>query len=76
MSDGTSTATVMVKDLQVGGNTSYPRALVERSGLLYFLAVDTTASQNGLWRTSGTAASTAFIAAIPDSSPYPTTLIT
>ncbi len=40
-SDGTTTGTVMVKDIRLGSNSSSPRYLTNINGTLYFSAGDT-----------------------------------
>lgn len=67
-SDGTSSGTVLVKDLFPGDSTGYPYGinssnpgkLVNLGGTLYFSAADSL-SGYGLWRSDGTAAGTQLI---------------
>lgn len=51
--DGTTAGTVMVRDIFVGHQTSYPRSMVNVNGTLFFAATDGT-RRNLLWKTDGT----------------------
>lgn len=55
-SNGTTTETVMVKDIRPGGESSQPADLRNENGMLYFTADD--GSGRKLWKTDGTAAGT------------------
>jgi ELWxxDGT repeat protein len=59
-SDGTSSGTVMVKDIRSGSSSSSPVALVRVGTTLYFVANDGT---NGveLWKSDGTASGTVMV---------------
>lgn len=59
-SDGTASGTVMVKDIMLNSNGSYPHKLHVMNNVLYFIADD---GVNGpeLWRSDGTAAGTNLI---------------
>ncbi len=63
-SDGTSSGTVLVKDLAPGGTGSSPRYLVEVNGNLFFAAND-GATNTGLWKSDGTATGTVRLATFP-----------
>jgi ELWxxDGT repeat protein len=53
-SDGTPAGTTIVKDLAPGAAGSYPHALIEVDGVLYFWA-------EGLWKSDGTGAGTKLV---------------
>jgi ELWxxDGT repeat protein len=56
-SDGTDAGTVMVKDINVGGGSSYPSSLTSANGVLFFL-VDNGNHVKELWTSDGTAVGT------------------
>src|SRR5262249_57937372 len=60
LSDGTSTGTVLVKDINSGGTTSGPAYLTDVNGTLYFSANDGTHGTE-LWKSNGTAAGTVMV---------------
>jgi len=69
-SDGTSSGTVMVKDIG-SDNNSAPQELIEMSGSLYFWFTDSSNDANsGLWKSNGTATGTFLVKAF--SSDYAT----
>ncbi len=59
-SDGTSTGTVLVKDIRTGTQPSSPANLVNVNGTLYFRATDGVSGQE-LWKSDGTAAGTVMV---------------
>jgi ELWxxDGT repeat protein len=59
-SDGTSTGTVMVRDIRSGTLTSYPHWLNNVNGTLFFVAND-GAHGYELWKSNGTATSTVLV---------------
>jgi ELWxxDGT repeat protein len=71
--DGTAAGTQMVKDINPGSGSSYPRYLTNLNGTLLFSANDGTHGDE-LWRSDGTAAGTVMVKDInPGSSgSYPT----
>src|SRR5262249_62113658 len=71
-SDGTSSGTVLVKDINPGSASSTPSSLTNVFGALYFVADDGSTGSE-LWRSDGTSAGTVRLADInpglPSSSP-------
>ena len=66
-SNGTSSGTVMVKDINsgsLGQATSNPNHLTEMGGTLYFSAMDTSNNGHQLWKSDGTASGTVMVTAI------------
>jgi ELWxxDGT repeat protein len=63
-SDGTAAGTVMVKDINVGFSSSFPRALASINGALFFRAQSSFAAGDQPWTSDGTAAGTQQWAAI------------
>ena len=60
-SDGTAAGTVLVKDINPDGRSSYPeRARPTSNGTLFFTADDGTHRQE-LWKSDGTAAGTVLV---------------
>ena len=62
-SDGTSAGTVLLKDINPGGNSSYPANFVNVAGTLYFTASDGQKATE-LWRSDGTSAGTVTVASL------------
>ena len=66
-SNGTSSGTVMVKDINSGSGSqasSNPNYLTEMGNTLYFSAMDTTNNGHQLWKSDGTASGTVMVTAI------------
>jgi ELWxxDGT repeat protein len=59
-SDGTSTGTRLVRNINPGGNSSYPRYLTNVSGTLFFSADDGTKGHE-LWKSDGTPGGTVLV---------------
>ena len=59
LSDGTGASTVLVKDINPGSASSYPRNLTNLNGTLLFAATDGTTAR--LQRSNGTAAGTVLV---------------
>jgi ELWxxDGT repeat protein len=59
VSDGTVSGTKMVKDINLGMNSSYPRNLIDVDGTLFFFASDDLGSR--LWKSDGTEAGTELV---------------
>jgi ELWxxDGT repeat protein len=59
-SDGTTTGTVLIKDIRSGASGSFPRELVNVGGTLYFMANN---GMNGveIWKSNGSAAGTVLV---------------
>jgi ELWxxDGT repeat protein len=57
--DGTSTGTILVRDLDPTTSSSYPQSLVDINGTLYFTAGSLGAI--GLWKSGGTEATTELV---------------
>ena len=57
-SDGTLAGTTLVKDIRPGAGDSYPFALTDVAGTLFFAADDGTTSGYELWKSNGTDAGT------------------
>jgi ELWxxDGT repeat protein len=70
-SDGTTSGTVMVKDINTGSGNSSPRYLAIINNICYFVA--TQSSQSQLCKSDGTLAETTTITISP-SDPYPSEL--
>jgi ELWxxDGT repeat protein len=66
-SDGTSSGTIMIKDIYPGVNSSFPKAFINFKGKLYFGATDNV---NGieLWKSDGTEAGTVLLKDINEGS--------
>src|SRR5690606_9583142 len=62
-SDGTEAGTVMVKDINPGGQGSAPAGVYAAGNVLYFSADDGVHGQE-LWRSAGTAATTILLSDI------------
>lgn len=58
--DGTSAGTVMVKDINMDGASSYPAGFTELNGAVYFQATDGVTGVE-LWKTDGTAEGTVLV---------------
>jgi ELWxxDGT repeat protein len=58
--DGTTAGTSMLRDINPGAAASFPRSLTIFNGAVYFAAqdMDSSASEESLWRTDGTSAGT------------------
>ena len=63
-SNGTSSGTVMVKDIYSQQAYSNPNYLTEMGGTLYFSAMDTTNNGHQLWKSDGTESGTVMVTAI------------
>ncbi len=59
-SNGTAGDTVLVKDINPGGDFSFPMYLTNVNGTMYFRAMDDTHGQE-LWKSDGTAAGTTLV---------------
>ena len=59
-SDGTSSGTVMVKDINSGSSSSFPYDLTAVGNTLYFQANDGTNGEE-LWKSDGTASGTVMV---------------
>jgi ELWxxDGT repeat protein len=59
--DGTAPGTVVVKDINPGGTSTYPSNLTNVNGTLFFNAQDSTGAWK-LWQSDGTAAGTVPVA--------------
>jgi len=59
-SDGTSSGTSVVKDIDIGLGSSSPQAFFEYRGFMFFFA-ETTLTGMALWRSDGTSAGTKLI---------------
>jgi ELWxxDGT repeat protein len=59
-SDGTTSGTVMVKDINSGSGSSYPNYLTAVGNTLYFKATDGTYGEE-LWKSDGTASGTVMV---------------
>jgi ELWxxDGT repeat protein len=59
-SDGTSTGTVLVKDIRPGAFGSYPYSLTNVGGRLFFIANDGTNGRE-LWISDGTSTGTVLV---------------
>lgn len=59
-SDGTTSGTVMVKDINPGNEGSYPADFIEINGLLYFTAYSDVSGRE-LWKTDGTNGGTSMV---------------
>jgi len=62
-SDGTAAGTVLLKDINAGINSSYPRRFLAVGNTLYF-STDGNSSASRLWKTDGTAANTLMVSDI------------
>lgn len=72
-SDGTSTGTILLKDIYPGTGSSYPTNFFPYKNNLVFFAATDPAHGNEIWTTDGTAAKTVLLKDInpgPDSSTY------
>ena len=68
-SDGTSAGTVMVKDIAVGSENSYPGTLTAIGNTLFFTANDGTNGEE-LWKSDGTAQGTVMVKDINNGSAH------
>jgi len=68
-SDGTEAGTVLVKDINPGGDSSFPSDLTNVNGTLFFEAGDGTAGSE-LWKSDGTEAGTVLVKDIYPGSAY------
>ena len=59
-SDGTDAGTMMVKDIYVGNQSSYPYDFVDFNGTLYFTAYNNALGRE-LWKTDGTTGGTVLV---------------
>ncbi len=59
-SDGTQAGTVVLKDIYVGNEGSFPSDFIEINGTLYFTAYNPTSGRE-LWKTDGTNAGTVIV---------------
>ncbi|MBL0339820.1 MAG: T9SS type A sorting domain-containing protein [Bacteroidetes bacterium] len=59
-SDGTTSGTVLLKDINPGNNPSYPSDFIDINGTLYFTAF-TNALGRELWKTDGTSGGTVLV---------------
>jgi ELWxxDGT repeat protein len=73
-SDGTTAGTVMLKDIDPGSGSSYPRGLTDLNGTLYFDATGATPG-NQLWKSNGTAAGTTLVTSVASMSSYSMTSV-
>lgn len=71
MTDGTTTGTVMVKDIYPGVDGSGPQSITRFGNLVVFRAYDAVNGRQTLWRSDGTAAGTVMLANLN----FPTNLI-
>ena len=70
-SNGTAEGTGLVKDINLGENSSYPSGFTELNGIAYFYADNGTTGRE-LWRSDGTADGTFLVKDInPDGDSYP-----
>jgi choice-of-anchor C domain-containing protein len=67
--DGTESGTVLIKDVNVGADSSFPTNLVDVNGMVFFAA--TSAYGRELWKTDGTNSGTLLVSDISPSSSDP-----
>ena len=68
-SDGTTTGTIMVTDINLSGEGLVPSEMTDVNGVLYFVPHDGVHGYDQIWKSDGTAAGTVMIA---DINPSPT----
>jgi ELWxxDGT repeat protein len=70
ISDGTSGGTMMIADLNLGSNSSYPHIVDVAGGTVFFTADDGVTGYNSvLFKTNGTASGTVRVLPIPSGTP-------